>query len=96
MAKLHNQTILDDIAQEHGDVHYQGSYQVWVFNQDTQEITHQFHSDKDSLEEALEDTFQEWKTLYPQSNFEDWEDFQDNTDNEELYIHASHYGIIYQ
>lgn len=94
MAKLHNQNILNDIAQEHGDVHNDGSYQVWIFNRYIQKITHQFQSNKDTLEEALEDTFQQWKTLHPHSNLEDWEDFQDNIG--ELYIHSSRYGIIYQ
>lgn len=94
---MNTRYIIDSIISEHPEyANDEFGYQVWIFNQDTKEITHQFQSDKDTLEEALEDTFQQWQQLYPQSNIEDWEDFQDNTDDEEFYIHSSSYGIIYQ
>lgn len=93
---MKNLEILGCIAQEHGDVFEESNYQIWVYNQSKEQITHQFTSKFTNLEDVLEDTFQQWKQLYPESNLEDWEDFQDNTDDEEIFIHASKYGIIYQ
>lgn len=92
-----NRYIIKSVTAEHPEyANDQFGYQVWIYDQETQEITHQFQSDKETLEEALEDTFQQWMQLYPESNIEDWEEFIDSTGNEELYIHSSSYGIIYQ
>lgn len=91
-----NANLLYDIAQEHGDnPFYETQYQLWIYNQGTRTITHQFQSNKDNLEEALIETFQQWKELHPESNLKNWEDFTHNPGDEELFIHTTNYGIIY-
>lgn len=95
---MDNKVFIDLITKNHGTDALSGtSYLIIIYDQDLNRITEQYPSTKDTLTEALDETFKRWKDNHQKSqvHIQDWDDFIYYKDTQALIIIASDYGVIF-
>lgn len=95
---MDNKVFIDLIKKNHGnDVLSGTSYLIIIYDGTLNKVTEQYPSTKDTLTEALDETFKRWKDNHPKSSdcIQNWDDFIYYMDDQSMIIIAADCGVIF-